>query len=595
MEVNILNMQKLFINIERYEIPPFQRAYVWEHEDQWGPLWEDVQDKAELYLEKQSSQTEAHFLGAVVLQQKSVPAGQLTTRVVVDGQQRLTTLQLLLDAVQEVFEERGYAAAKRLDPLVLNPEAFWDDNPDHAFKVWPTLLDQDAFRQAMLNDRDSEKYENSLIVRAHDFFKRQTGHWLDDQPEEGEERAVALERAITTLLEVVVIDLDATDDPHIIFETLNARGTQLLQSDLIKNMVLFEADKNSIASDSDAANRLWDFTHNWWREEIRQGRLYHPRIDAFLNYWLVMRTREEVRAEDGFSVFRRYYGSANRPIGEIAADIGRVAGYYHSLEEESIPDMAVFLYRWKMMQMGVLTPVLLRLLSWEMPEQQLRKSLRALESHLVRRMVCRASARGYGQLFVGLLGPLEEAGPERAGDAIVRYLGGQGSNTGLWPNDHQMEDAFMTLPLYRLLTRGRLRILLEGIEEELRTDKAESGSVPRNLTIEHIMPQQWRENWGLQQVPSSLEVESEFEAAQRRDSLIHSMGNLTLVNEKLNPALSNAPWEEKQAGFNEHSTLFLNKVLLANAPCVWDEDAIKTRARRLFQAAAKVWPHADNI
>ena len=590
MKVNILNMQKLFINIERYEIPPFQRAYVWNHEDQWGPLWEDVQAKAEQYLEIQSSQPEAHFLGAVVLQQKPVPSGQLTTRVVVDGQQRLTTLQLLLDAVQEVFEERGYAAAKRLDPLVLNPEAFWDDNPDHAFKVWPTLLDQDAFRQAMLNDRASEKYENSRIVRAHDFFKLQTGHWLDDQPEEGEKRAAALERAITALLEVVVIDLDTTDDPHIIFETLNARGTPLLQSDLIKNMVLFEADKAGVASDSDAANRLWHFTDDWWRNQIRQGRLYHPRIDVFLNYWLVMRNREEVRADDGFSVFRRYYRSADRPIGEIAADIGRIAGYYRSLEEESISNMEMFLYRWKVMEGGVLTPVLLWLLSSEVPEQQLQKGLRALESYLVRRMIHGVTTKNYNRLFVSLLGRLEAARAECAGDVIVEYLGSRDAHVRFWPNDADIEDAFMYRPVYRMLTRGRLRIVLEGIEAELRTGMAESDSVPRGLTIEHVMPQQWHHHW-----PPPADLGDGRSPEERRNQRIHSIGNLTLVNQPLNSSLSNAPWEEKRETLNGHATLFLNKDLWTNAPDVWDEDAIKTRARRLFQAAAKVWPHADNI
>ena len=592
MKVNILNMQKLFINIERYEIPPFQRAYVWNHEDQWGPLWEDVQDKAEQYLEPQSSQLESHFLGAVVLQQKPVPAGQLTTRVVVDGQQRLTTLQLLLDAVQEVFEERGYAhAAKRLDPLVLNPEAFWDDNPDHAFKVWPTLIDQDAFRQAMHNDLVSEKYENSLIVRAHEFFKIQTRQWLDAQPQENGRRAEALQMAIAGLLEVVVIDLDATDDPHIIFETLNARGTPLLQSDLIKNMVLFEAAKTGVASDSDAANRLWGFTDDWWRNEIRQGRLYHPRIDAFLNYWLVMHNREEVRADDGFSVFRRYYRSANRPIGEIAADIGRVAGYYRSLEEVSIPDMGTFLYRWKVMEVGVLTPVLLWLLSSEVPEQQLQKGLRALESYLVRRMIRGVTTKNYNRLFVSLLDRLEDAPrAECAGDVIVEYLASQDAHVRYWPNDADIEDAFMYRPAYRVLTRGRLRIVLEGIESELRTGMAESDSVPRNLTIEHIMPQQWQEHW-----PPPADLGDGRSPEERRNQRIHSIGNLTLVNQPLNSSLSNAPWEEKRETLNGHAVLFLNKDLWANAPDVWDEDAIKTRARRLFQAAAKVWPHADKI
>ena len=598
MKVDILNLQQLFGRPGRYEIPPFQRAYVWNRREQWGPLWEDVQKKAEQYLETSPDQHTSHFLGSVVLQQKLVPAGQLMTRVVVDGQQRLTTLQLLLDAVQEVFEERGYThAAKRLEILVLNQEAFLDDNQDHVSKVWPTLQDQDAFRHAMHNDLSSSEHEKSLIVRAHRFFKSEVGKWLGPRrQQDGMGRMAALEHAVTSLLEVVVIDLDQAEDPHLIFETLNARGTPLLQSDLVKNMVLFEAGKTGIASDSDDAVRLWGLTDNWWRKEIRQGRLRRPRIDVFLNYWMVMRKCKEVKANEVFSEFSDYYKEEGRPIEDIASDIGRVAEFYRSLEEAALPDMVTFLYRWRVMQAGVLTPVLLWLLSSDVSRPQLKKSLRALESYLVRRMICRmTTTKNYNRLFFVLLDSLRTAGAERAGDTIVRCLGDQNSEVSIWPNDQQIADAFVNQPLYRQLPRGRLRILLEGMEEELRTDKAESDSVPRNLTIEHIMPQQWRENWGLQQVPSSLEVESEIEATERRNSLIHSIGNLTLVNEKLNPALSNAPWEEKRAGLDEHTTMFLNKDLIAGAPDVWDEAAIAERAKRLSRVAARVWPHADKI
>ena len=597
MEVNIVNLQTLFASPVRYEIPLFQRPYVWNHEEQWGPLWEDVQNTAEHYLESNGrgsvqGQPTTHFLGAVVLQQQQVSTPMLMTRLVVDGQQRLTTLQLLLDAVQEVFEQRDVdTAAKRLELLVLNHKAFRGDNDDHAFKVWPTTADQEAFRNAMHNDLPSEEYEESLIVQAHDFFKDQVSQWFNRYPQEDASQAAeALEQAISKLLELVVIDLDQSDDPHVIFETLNARGTPLLQSDLIKNMVLFEAERAGVASNSEEAVQLWDFNDDWWRSEIQQGRLVRPRIDVFLNYWLVMRTREEVVANDVFSVFRRYYRDQNKPIGNIAADISGVGESYRALEETSKPDIATFLYRWEVMQAGTMTPVLLWMLSSEVPEEQMDKGLRALESHYLRRMVCRMTTRGYNRLFISLVGRLEEAGAEYAGDTVVDFLADQDSDVGLWPSDRQMERAFLNLPLYRLLTRGRLRIILEGIEEELRTDKAESQSVPRGLTIEHTMPLQWRRYW-----PLIVGEEDEVEQAENRDQLIHTIGNLTLVNNRLNPALSNAPWEDKRATLNEHSTLFLNKDLLDNAPEVWNEPAIEERAKRLCLMATNVWPHADNI
>lgn len=443
----------------------------------------------------------------------------------------------------------------------------------------------------MHNDLLSEEYKESLIVQAHDFFKFQTSQWLDAQPQDQETRAEALDQAITDYMELVVIDLEPTDDPHIIFETLNARGTPLLQSDLVKNMVLFEAGKPGIVIDAEIAGRLWGFTNSWWSTEIRQGRLYRPRIDAFLNYWLVMRKRQEVTADKVFAEFRNYYEEGDEPIDSIAADIGNIGRLYQSLEESSIPDMATFLYRRGVMDAGVLTPVLLWLLSSETPKLQLEKGLRALESYLVRRMVCRIASQGQNRLFVELLNVLQDTGAENAGDSIVDYLGKQTSNVGLWPNDRDFQSAFTNLQLYRLLTRGRLRLVLEGIEAELRTDMADDAHfVPPNLTIEHIMPQQWHNNYSL---PDS--VEDENVARENRNQIVHSLGNLTLVNQKLNSKLSDAPWEQKQQTLKDHFTLFLNKDLLKEAPTVWDESAIVERSKRLCQVAMKVWPHADDI
>ena len=607
MQVNILNLQKLFASPVRYEIPLFQRPYVWNHEEQWGPLWEDVQNTAEIFLEIEEGglsqqNLRPHFLGAVVLQQKQVSAPMFMTRLVVDGQQRLTTLQLLLDAVQEVFQEHEVqGAAKRLELLVLNHEAFCGDDPDNAFKVWPTRTDQNAFRHAMHNDLPIDEYHESRIVRAHEFFKDQTRHWLDAQPSLNESRAKALEQALTNNLELVVIDLDQSDDPHVIFETLNARGTALLQSDLIKNMVLYESDKSGMKNEE--AARLWGFQEEWWREDIQQGRLVRPRIDVFLNYWMVMREVDEVVANDVFSVFRRYYRKKNEDIESILADIENVSEAYRSLEETGNSSMAKFLYRWRVMQAGTMTPTLLWLLSSEVPPEQLDKGIRALESHQVRRMICRMTTRGYNRLFISLVERLEKAGPENAGDTIIDFLGNQKSDVGEWPDEKKLEEAFVNLPLYRLLTRGRLRLVLEGIEEDLRTDKTESRDAPRNLTIEHIMPRGWRNHWkypyddveGLSKEKQLEKEEKQLEKERRRDHVIHSIGNLTLVTKRLNAKLSNAPWNCKQKTLDEHTVLFLNKDLLRCAPDDWIECTIEERSKKLSRIAAKVWPYADKI
>lgn len=584
MDVNIRNLTDLFMNQVQYEIPSFQRRYVWDHDEQWHPLWEDVRNIAENLTENGQLKT-SHFLGAVVLKNLNSPAGGINVWSVVDGQQRLTTMALLLDAVHEVFAERDPEHAAMMEPLVLNLKAFYKNDPDRAFKVWPTTGDQDAFRHAMRNELSVDEYEDSLIVRAHEYFKLQVLGWLDDVPDETDARVDALHKAVVAFLQMVVIDLNSDDDQHIIFETLNARGTPLLQSDLIKNMVLSEANKEGIKE-----SEVWDFNDPWWTNEIQQGRLMRPQIDAFLNYWLVIRTRRDVRISEEFSEFRRL--STGQSIRDIAADIAKVRDVYRVLADGSkhIPGWEKFRYRRGVMRVGVLNPVLLWLLSSDVPQPQMDKAISALESYLVRRTVCGMGIGAYGVTFMDLLVRLNAAGPDCAGDETVEYLKTRVSWGSLWPDDRRLEDAFVGRPLYRLLTRGRLRMVLEGIEEELRTDKVEDPNVPRNLTIEHVMPRAWRANWQLPDDEEDKEL-----AAHRRDDVVHRIGNLTLVTKGLNSTLSNAPWREKRETLGDHHVLFLNKTLLDDAPDVWDEAAIKERAKQLCAAAAKVWPHSDGI
>ena len=141
MKTNLQRPQRLFVQPVRYEIPAFQRRYVWRQEEQWEPLWHDVEELARSIMEE--GRTDSHFMGAVVLQQMQFATATIERRIVVDGQQRLTTLQLLIDAIQEVLEQQEHSdPAKRLSALVANGEEYLDGDQDHAFKVWPTTVDR---------------------------------------------------------------------------------------------------------------------------------------------------------------------------------------------------------------------------------------------------------------------------------------------------------------------------------------------------------------------------------------------------------------------------------------------------------------------
>ena len=319
------------------------------------------------------------------------------------------------------------------------------------------------------------------------------------------------------------------------------------------------------------------FDQTWWRNEVRQGRLVRPRIDVYLNYWLTMRTAEEIQSTRFFSRFRKYAEESDGPITKVVADIKQIGEAFRELN--SIDDWSPegrFLYRWRVMDAGVSTPVIMWLFSnrENLGQQKLSRALEAMESYLIRRMICRMTTKDYNKLFLELMGKLNAGGAETADEIIVPFFSGQTADSRLWPTDAQIRETFLSLPLYQLLTRGRLRIVLEGLEDALRSPKAEEEHVCRGvLTIEHVMPQGWRDHWPL----GASDQQNELEAAEQRDRLLHTIGNLTLVTDRLNPALSNSPWAVKQEELAKHSVLHLNKKLLSSPPDAWDESSIRER------------------
>ena len=588
MKTSILTPKDLFQKDVRYTIPPFQRPYVWKSEEQWEPLWEDVRNLAEDYLDElkradndriaAERETRSHFLGAVILKQVLTAARDIEEREVVDGQQRVTTLQLLLNAIQQTCQDLNLTQpARRLSKLVTNDEELIAEQ-DHIFKLWPTSIDQTAFRYAMGHGgHDDNDFRDSRLVQAHEFFRAQVRNWLEDcVVYDRDHKIEALEAATTALLQVVVIDLSAEDDSNVIFETMNARGTPLEQSDLIKNFVFSE----------DRMSDLWrNLSEEWWRVEVRQGRLFRPRLDMLLNYWLIMRTGSDVPPSSVFDRFREHVaGSEIRVVmSDLESDLANYKDYETSKGET--PEEKLFYYRIDVMQAGVIIPVLLRLLAAEQ-EPRIR-SFHALESFLIRRMICRQTTKDYNRLVLDLAILLrDDLG--QADKIVTNFLREQRAYSRKWPSDHDLTESLKTAPLYRLLTRGRLRLVLEGIEHRLRcTTNAEQPEVPKGLTIEHLMPQRWeKDRWPL---PESSDL---VNAEQDRNVLIHSIGNLTLTDGRLNSSMSNDPWESKRDELRRHSVLRLNSELMDKSS--WNEESIRARSKQLAARLSEFWPGPDS-
>lgn len=246
MDAKALTPRDLFDGRVIYEIPAFQRPYVWTEEDQWQPLWDDIQRVTEAHLEADdvgdnTQPVPGHFLGAVVLKQRESAAGEPSRWAVIDGQQRLTTLQLLLGAAQLVVAEYGDEDdAETLMELVGNGSRRFAGT-EKRFKLWPSRVDRGPFACAMDHDvAVPAELEESRIVQAHRFFQRAIEEWAAGSGED-EARATlrlsTLTQILSQSLQIVAISLGVHDDDQLIFETLNDRGTPLLAADLIKNFV----------------------------------------------------------------------------------------------------------------------------------------------------------------------------------------------------------------------------------------------------------------------------------------------------------------------------------------------------------------------
>ena len=168
-------------------------------------------------------------MGAIVLQQQKSNTGEVTKRLVVDGQQRLTTLQLFIKAAENVFQSQDDTTrAARLRELTANQKSHWGEDSDNETKIRQSnLSDQKAFQTAIRSHYSDEHNQPSSIGQAHRFLKIVASEWLNSQPERRTARADALEETLTRYFEIAVIDLDEDEEPHIIFETLNARGEPL--------------------------------------------------------------------------------------------------------------------------------------------------------------------------------------------------------------------------------------------------------------------------------------------------------------------------------------------------------------------------------
>jgi hypothetical protein len=588
--------QKVFFQPARMIVPLFQRPYVWSKELQWEPLWLDIARLTEL-LAKDSTAT--HFLGAFVIQQLPNELGHMPAWSVIDGQQRLTTLQILLDALHAQLVARGETMlAGQVEPLIENPPAF-RKGPDDQYKVWPTNHDRAGFASVMsaVAPVDHPSVQKSKLAEAHEYFGKAISEWLEASADPSA-KAHLLVTAVTTQLELVSIRLDPNEDAQAIFETLNARGVPLSAADLIKNFV-FQNFPGTDAQIEAAYHQNWaELETPWWVTMVTAGRITHQRSSWFLWHWLRARKLEDFPIRELFSQFKEYVASGGHGLQKLLPEIKAAADSYRAVIEGSQQSTGPMTRaQWFSYRVGTLDSEVVRpLLIWldeapqsDIPDADRTRIFRLLESWFVRRAIVKAPSQGSNRFIVDLMVHLSKQPHDRFANEVERYLASNKTPVGFWPDDVEVTAALKGAPAYNRYLRARLRMVLEALEDYRRGypdwNAMAMGPIARGIgTIEHLMPQKWRTNWAT----SWPEDEAEAKGATR-DRVLHELGNLTLVTKKLNPSLSNRSWKTKVAHFQQVNDVVLTNDVIQSNPTNWDETIIGARTVTLTASILEIW------
>jgi hypothetical protein len=616
MKPTVEKVTDLFELQRRLVVPLFQRSYVWNLQEQWVPLWRDILRQAKRVLQTPTGAPlppdATHFLGAIVVQSEA-PAGdgRPPMATIIDGQQRLVTLQILLAAVGDELRSSGDSYLGQIEALTHNhrPHVRAEDE----FKVWPTNRDRDSFRIAMtigstaglVATYGGKTNDYPPLLQAYRYFADEmrtylTADHLEDDDDDGwhlvehvrEERVRALITTFRQCLRFVVIQLDEKEDPQIIFESLNARGAPLLPSDLIKNYVFLEAGDNAEAF----YGRYWaHFENGDWLKKIPKLSVFRDRemIDVFFRTYLVETpNRPEVNINQLYLEFRdwRTKTRGDRPIEKLLADVHRKAAAFEDFVGRRGGSQAQRLFDTILATDDfVAAPLIMHVLARDLLPQTRDACLAWLESFIVRRWFCEGTrrnqsyARNQAHVYANILNGLRDASDAALDTTLAtKLLTSQSFGKDNWPKDDEFKYGWGRKKVYVETRYERAVLILTALERALGS--MDTGQV-ESCEVEHVLPLVADESVYPYPMPGGHAVNSE-----RREALVDTIGNITLLEKTLNKRASNRSFAQKRPLYSE-SGFHLNRDFVKQDS--WDEDRIAARANALFDLAKQIWPRSQ--
>jgi uncharacterized protein with ParB-like and HNH nuclease domain/predicted transport protein len=539
----------------QFVIPIYQRTYSWT-ESECAQLWEDVMRAGT------NDDVSAHFIGSVVYIEKGLyQVSSQSPLLVIDGQQRITTVTVLLEALARHLGDTepvdGFTAKKLRSYYLLNPL----EDGERGFKLLLTQTDRDTLLALV---------QQNQLPSPHSVRLKQNFEFFDAKIASLGEGLATLCQGLSKLIIVDVALSREQDNPQLIFESMNSTGRELSQADLIRNFILMGLEPQQQTA-------LYE---NHWRPmEVNFGQeAYGDHFDSFMRHYLTLKTGEipNLRAVyEAFKAYSRQPEVAAQGVDGLVADIQAFASYYcaMALDKEADKALAECFQDLRELKVDVAYPFLLELYhdyhQGSLSRDDFKAAVRLVESYVFRRAICAIPTNSLNKTFATFRRSLHKDRYLESMQAALLLL----PSYRRFPSDEEFRREFMVRDLYSFPRRSYWlrRLENDGRRERVPVDE---------YTIEHIMPQNsnlspaWREALG-----------PEWERIQA--AKLHSLGNLTLTG--YNSEYSDRPFLEKRdmAGGFRHSPLRLNEGLSQVEQ--WDEAAIDTRAERLATLATTVW------
>ena len=560
-------LNKLLNTSRQFIVPIFQRNYSWQ-KSQYEQLWFDIL-RASKFKEKQN-----HFIGSIVYIDMGTPAGRPQQLLLIDGQQRLTTISILLCAIKDYvqkfnLETKLINLAKIKNKFLYNSDEIDEDR----YKLLLNVQDKETYIKLIDNTIFTVNKPATNIIKCYEFFYERIEDFIKQHGQIDEIYAGIFK------LSLVSISLDKdSDNPQMIFESMNSTGKDLSQTDLLCNYLLMDLTPEK---QTRLYKTYWKSMEELFGEDIYKNDV--NKFDYFIRDFLTLKrdTGYICKINNVYENFKRYYLDNNCEKFAVLKDLFTYAKYYACIDllQENDDELKLYWQEFKKLDSHVVYPFLLKLYDdysrQILIKEDFKKILQVVISYLWRRAICEIPTNSLSKTFATLYQAVDK--DDYVNSVIKAFV--FKSSYKRFPSDYEVREKLQTKDIYHFRLR---KYLLEALENYYHKEPIDLNTA--NYTIEHIMPQNIEHNLSWQQMLGEdwQEVHSLY---------LHTLGNLTITG--YNAEMSNKSFGEKvngESGF-KHSHLKLNESI---AQCdVWNKKAIQRRTNILTDIILKIWKYPE--